>query len=86
MGRLCPVSGLRFQVSGFKEKLIFWGQSFISDAFGKVLKRGTKNKDEIVLHKINIAQNKKVQEEWGFMRNRRIDTYQTLTNKKNDRK
>ncbi len=71
---------------GIEEKLIFWGQSFISDAFGKVLKRGTKNKDEIVLHKINIAQNKKVQEEWGFMRNRRIDTYQTLTNKKNDRK
>ncbi len=63
---------------GIEEKLNFWGQSFICDAFGKVIKRASKNKDEIIMSKIDLAKNKIITDEWGFMRNRRTDTYGSL--------
>jgi predicted amidohydrolase len=60
---------------GREDKLIFWGQSFICDAFGKILKRASRDKDEILISKINLAANKKINKDWGFMHNRRPDTY-----------
>jgi len=66
---------------GIEEKLKFWGQTFVCDAFGKVIKRASKNKDEIVMSKIDLSKNKIIGEEWGFMRNRRTDTYKYLTEK-----
>ncbi len=63
---------------GIEEKLNFWGQSFISDPFGKIIKRASKNKDEIIMSKIDLAKNKIITDEWGFMRNRRTDTYGSL--------
>lgn len=71
---------------GVEDKLKFWGQSFICDAFGKIIKRASKNEDEIVMSKIDLASNKIIEEEWGFMRNRRIDTYKTLTKNKHVRR
>ena len=64
---------------GIEDKIKFWGQSFVADAFGKVLKRASKNKDEVLISKINLANNKLIAENWGFMRNRRTDTYGHLT-------
>ncbi len=68
--------------TGVEDKLKFWGQTFIADAFGKVLKRASSDKEEIVMAKIDLARNKVITEEWGFMRNRRTDTYDSLTGKK----
>ena len=67
---------------GTEDKLKFWGQSFVADAFGKVIKRATDSKDEILIAKIDLAKNKVIGEEWGFMRNRRGDTYDVLTDVK----
>ena len=66
---------------GTEGKLKFWGQSFICDAFGKVIKRGDNNNDEIVIEKIDLATNKIIEDEWGFIRNRRTDTYKHLIKK-----
>ncbi len=66
---------------GIEDKLKFWGQSFICNPFGKIIKKASKNKDEVILSEIDLAQNKKIAEEWGFMRNRRTDTYKGLLNK-----
>lgn len=63
---------------GIEDKLKFWGQSFICDAFGKIVKKGGSDNDEIVMAKIDLAKNKIIEEEWGFMRNRRVDTYKHL--------
>lgn len=68
--------------TGIEDKLSFWGQSFICDPFGKIVKRASKNKDEIIISKVDLAQNKKITEEWGFMRNRRTDTYGSLVKNK----
>jgi len=63
---------------GTEEKLKFWGQSFLCDPFGKVLKRASKRKDEVLISKINLSLNKTIGEDWGFMRNRRPDTYNSI--------
>ncbi len=60
----------------------FWGQSFVSDAFGKVLQRGSSNKEGVVVEKVDLNMNKFISDGWGFMRNRRPDTYSTLVAKK----
>lgn len=67
---------------GKERKTQFWGQSFICDAFGNILKRASKDKDEILTSKINLDNNKKTIEGWGFLRNRRPDTYKILVEKK----
>ena len=71
---------------GTENKLKFWGQSFICDAFGKIIKKAGESKDEILISKINLAKNKTIAEDWGFMRNRRIDTYKSISEKNNVRK
>jgi agmatine deiminase len=67
---------------GTEDKLKFWGQSFISDSFGKVIKKAGQSKDEVLISKIDLATNKTNATEWGFMRNRRGDTYQSLIKNK----
>lgn len=60
---------------GLESKLNFWGQSFITNAFGKVLKRAGSNKEEIIIADLNLADIKKIRDGWGFFRNRRPETY-----------
>jgi agmatine deiminase len=67
---------------GIEDKLKFWGQSFVCDAFGKIIKKAGKSKDEILISKIDLTKNKTISKEWGFMRNRRADTYQSISAKK----
>lgn len=72
--------------TGVEDKLKFWGQSFICDAFGKIVKRGGSDNDEIIMSKIDLGTNKVIEEEWGFIRNRRTDTYKHLVKNNNARK
>lgn len=60
---------------GREDKLQFWGQSFITDSFGKVLKRASTNREEILIGKLDLSKNKKIRNAWGFFRNRRPETY-----------
>lgn len=60
---------------GVEDKLNFWGQSFITDAFGKILKRASPSKEEIITAELNLAEIKTIRDGWGFFRNRRAETY-----------
>lgn len=64
---------------GVEDRMEFFGQSFISDPFGKVLKRGSKNKAGIIQSEIDLSLNEFFAEGWGFLRNRRPDTYHSIT-------
>lgn len=68
---------------GIEDKLKFWGQSFVADSFGQVLKRASETKEEVIIVKIDLEKNKQIQDGWGFLRNRRPDTYFYLTKGKN---
>jgi agmatine deiminase len=63
---------------GEEGELEFWGGSFVCDSFGKVLKEASTTKEEVVVAQIDLSKNKKIQEGWGFLRNRRPDTYNPL--------
>lgn len=66
---------------GVEGKSKFWGQSFICDAFGKILKRASDKKDEIVVVSLDLLMNNYISDSWGFLRNRRTDTYKLIINK-----
>jgi agmatine deiminase len=64
---------------GEEGQLEFWGGSFVCDSFGKVLNEASTTKEEVVVAQVDLSKNKKIQEGWGFLRNRRPDTYKQLT-------
>lgn len=65
---------------GEEGELDFWGGSFVCDSFGKVVAEASTTKEEVLITTVDLSKNKKIQEGWGFLRNRRPDTYSQLTN------
>jgi agmatine deiminase len=57
----------------------FWGGSFVCDSFGKILAEANTTKEEVVVAKLDLSHNQRIKEGWGFLRNRRPDTYEPLT-------
>jgi agmatine deiminase len=64
---------------GVEGRLKFWGGSFVCDSFGKVLKEASNTDEEVLVVKVDLSKNKEIQEGWGFLKNRRPDTYNSLT-------
>jgi agmatine deiminase len=60
---------------GREDRLRFWGQSFACDSFGKILQRAGAAKEEVLVAKLDLSHNRRIREGWGFLRNRRPDTY-----------
>jgi agmatine deiminase len=63
---------------GQEGDLAFWGGSFAADAFGNVIARAGDG-EEILVADLDLSMNQEVREGWGFLRNRRPDTYGILT-------
>lgn len=63
---------------GKETKLNFWGSSFVCDSFGNVIKRANSKTDEIIIAELDLSENKINQESWGFLQNRRPDTYDRI--------
>ena len=68
--------------TGAEGKSHFWGQSFVCDAFGKIIKRASATKEEVVIAKVDLSMNDFISDGWGFVRDRRPDTYKMLTDGK----
>ena len=57
----------------------FWGQSFIADPNGVIVKQAAKDKEEIVICPIDISRIEETKNYSSFpYRDRRIDSYQDL--------
>ena len=63
---------------GTEGEVTFWGNSFVSNAFGKVLRKSGIKEDTLVVE-LDISQNARIREGWRFVKNRRPDTYKSLT-------
>ena len=63
---------------GEEGQLQFWGGSFVCDSFGVMLKEASGKEEETLVVKVDLSKNKRVQEGWGFLRNRRPETYGRL--------
>jgi agmatine deiminase len=71
---------------GEEGQLKFWGGSFVCDSFGKVLKEASDTDEEVLIVKVDLSKNKEIQEGWGFLKNRRPDTYNSLTENSSEAK
>lgn len=57
----------------------FWGQSFVADPSGMILKKGSIDQEEILVVEANLATLDTQRTHWPFLRDRRIDAYGDLT-------
>ena len=61
------------------EGLEFWGGSFIADPFGRILAKAAHDKEEILVAEIDLRAMEDQRRNWPFLRDRRIDSYQPIT-------
>jgi N-carbamoylputrescine amidase len=70
------VNRVGFEQSGAMK---FWGGSFISNPFGTVLYQGSHDSEEVIIQEIDTDKTDSYRTHWPFMRDRRIDSYQPIT-------
>jgi N-carbamoylputrescine amidase len=61
------------------EGLEFWGGSFLADPFGRVLAQAPHDREDILLGEIDLRLLEDTRRNWPFLRDRRIDAYQPIT-------
>jgi N-carbamoylputrescine amidase len=59
--------------------LEFWGASFVSDPFGRVLAEASHDREEILIVDCDVKKMEEVRRNWPFLRDRRIDAYGPIT-------
>ncbi|MDD3407402.1 MAG: agmatine deiminase family protein [Methanomicrobium sp.] len=64
---------------GKEGEIEFWGGSFVCDPFGNIIKEAGCG-EEIIIAEVDLLKNKDIREGWGFLRNRRPQTYGIITN------
>lgn len=62
------------------EGIDFWGQSFLSDPYGRVVARASAEREEIVVAPVDLALMEEIRAGWSFpFRDRRVDSYGGIT-------
>jgi N-carbamoylputrescine amidase len=57
----------------------FWGGSFVSNPFGKVMYQASHSAEEVTIVELDLAKTDHYRTHWPFLRDRRIDSYQPIT-------
>ena len=57
----------------------FWGGSFVSNPFGTLIYKASHDKEEVAVVEIDTSKTDKYRTHWPFLRDRRIDSYQSIT-------
>ena len=65
---------------GFEQNgaMKFWGGSFISNPFGRILYQAPNDKEETHVQEIDLKLTDRYRTHWPFMRDRRIDSYKPI--------
>ena len=66
---------------GFEQEglMKFWGGSFVSNPFGTLLYKGSHDQEEVAVVDIDTEKSDNYRTHWPFLRDRRIDSYQSIT-------
>ena len=67
--------GLEKIPGGGADGIEFFGSSFIADPFGRIVQKASRDKEEILLAKVDSALQEETRRHWPFLRDRRIDAY-----------
>jgi N-carbamoylputrescine amidase len=65
--------------SGDEGPMKFWGGSFVSNPFGKVLYQASHTEEDIHVEELNLNKSDSYRTHWPFLRDRRIDSYEPIT-------
>ena len=76
---VAAVNRIGFEQGPSDAGLEFWGHSFLSDPFGRVLTEASDNQEEILVHECDPKLQDEVRRNWPFLRDRRIDAYGGIT-------
>ena len=57
----------------------FWGGSFISNPFGRIIYQSSHDDEEVHVEKLDLDKTDSYRTHWPFLRDRRIDSYQPIT-------
>ena len=57
----------------------FWGGSFVSNPFGKLIHLSSHEKEEVSVVEVDLNKTDIYRTHWPFLRDRRIDSYQPIT-------
>ncbi len=61
--------------------LQFWGGSFLCDPFGQVIAEAGSEREEVLVGEIDRRRMEDVRRNWPFLRDRRIDSYASITHR-----
>jgi len=57
----------------------FWGGTFVSNPFGRLLYKASHDQEEVNVIEVDLNESDKYRTHWPFLRDRRIDSYQPIT-------
>lgn len=63
---------------GTEGELLFWGGSFVSNPFGRVLWQGDHHAEQVHVQEIDLARSDFYRTHWPYLRDRRIDSYEPI--------
>jgi N-carbamoylputrescine amidase len=66
---------------GFEQQgaMKFWGGSFVSSPFGKLIHLSSHDKEEVNVVELDLDKTDRYRTHWPFLRDRRIDSYEPIT-------
>jgi len=62
---------------GTEGDILFFGGSFLCDPFGNIIAKSG-DEEEVLIGTADLAQNQALRDSWGFIRNRRPETYKKI--------
>lgn len=63
---------------GVEGDMKFWGGSFVTNAFGRVLYQADHREEEVYVHELDMENSDRYRTHWPFLRDRRIDSYSPI--------
>ena len=70
--------------TGIEEDTEFWGQSFVSDFYGKIVTRAPVSEEHILIADCDLKALDDMRRMWPFFRDHRIDKYDGVTSRMTD--
>lgn len=69
---------------GIEEESEFWGQSFVANPYGEIVMKGSASDEEVMIVSCDLKAVEEFRRIWPFFRDRRIDSYQGITQRWSD--
>ncbi len=75
----CNRIGLETDSSGHTAGIQFWGSSFIAGPQGEILATAPADSPTVLVTELDLMRSEQVRRIWPYLRDRRIDAYQAIT-------